>query len=303
MLRANPSKRRQLSVRAPDLFWRDGETGREGLALSSLVCANPECTCREVELVACRVGEWLTGVASSKGATSYFKRAGVPGQEAPGALPPVLRADLDIDTGELRFAKNAAADARDASALEWLREEMDGPLLDHLAGKMVRGKGFRPLTRLRVENFVPGNMVLFGEAYLHGRVDTHLIDGRRLGALDAYCVNPTCSCGEMRLQVSDGKRDFGSILLSLHDPRWAPRFEGGPEVNRVWDAFVRRYPDPGPFRKREKLMKKAGFDIFIESRARSAPRIVVPEVGRNQPCPCGSGKKYKRCCLGKSSVA
>jgi tetratricopeptide (TPR) repeat protein len=22
-------------------------------------------------------------------------------------------------------------------------------------------------------------------------------------------------------------------------------------------------------------------------------------VGRNQPCPCGSGKKYKRCCLGK----
>jgi uncharacterized protein YecA (UPF0149 family) len=22
-------------------------------------------------------------------------------------------------------------------------------------------------------------------------------------------------------------------------------------------------------------------------------------VGRNKPCPCGSGKKYKRCCLGK----
>jgi len=20
-------------------------------------------------------------------------------------------------------------------------------------------------------------------------------------------------------------------------------------------------------------------------------------VGRNQPCPCGSGKKYKRCCM------
>ena len=22
----------------------------------------------------------------------------------------------------------------------------------------------------------------------------------------------------------------------------------------------------------------------------------VPKVGRNQPCPCGSGKKYKQCC-------
>ncbi|MBQ2342967.1 MAG: SEC-C domain-containing protein [Acidaminococcaceae bacterium] len=21
-----------------------------------------------------------------------------------------------------------------------------------------------------------------------------------------------------------------------------------------------------------------------------------PEVGRNDPCPCGSGKKYKNCC-------
>ena len=22
----------------------------------------------------------------------------------------------------------------------------------------------------------------------------------------------------------------------------------------------------------------------------------LPKVGRNQPCPCGSGKKYKNCC-------
>ncbi|WP_418531070.1 SEC-C metal-binding domain-containing protein, partial [Hominenteromicrobium sp.] len=21
-----------------------------------------------------------------------------------------------------------------------------------------------------------------------------------------------------------------------------------------------------------------------------------PKVGRNDPCPCGSGKKYKKCC-------
>ncbi len=27
-------------------------------------------------------------------------------------------------------------------------------------------------------------------------------------------------------------------------------------------------------------------------------RREVPKVGRNDPCPCGSGKKYKRCCGG-----
>ena len=25
-------------------------------------------------------------------------------------------------------------------------------------------------------------------------------------------------------------------------------------------------------------------------------RKQVPKVGRNDPCPCGSGKKYKKCC-------
>ena len=31
-------------------------------------------------------------------------------------------------------------------------------------------------------------------------------------------------------------------------------------------------------------------DEFVEPRA-------SPKIGRNQPCPCGSGKKYKKCCL------
>jgi hypothetical protein len=29
----------------------------------------------------------------------------------------------------------------------------------------------------------------------------------------------------------------------------------------------------------------------------------LPEkIGRNEPCPCGSGQKYKNCCLGKAAV-
>jgi uncharacterized protein len=27
-----------------------------------------------------------------------------------------------------------------------------------------------------------------------------------------------------------------------------------------------------------------------------APMLLGPKIGRNEPCPCGSGKKYKRCC-------
>ncbi|MGA2584335.1 MAG: SEC-C metal-binding domain-containing protein [Tepidisphaeraceae bacterium] len=32
-------------------------------------------------------------------------------------------------------------------------------------------------------------------------------------------------------------------------------------------------------------------------------RNAAPKIGRNDPCPCGSGKKYKKCCLNRSSNA
>ncbi|MDR1414170.1 MAG: SEC-C domain-containing protein [Puniceicoccales bacterium] len=37
---------------------------------------------------------------------------------------------------------------------------------------------------------------------------------------------------------------------------------------------------------------------------KSAPKIVIrhsaiPKINRNDPCPCGSGKKYKKCCGAK----
>jgi uncharacterized protein len=34
------------------------------------------------------------------------------------------------------------------------------------------------------------------------------------------------------------------------------------------------------------------------SAHRSEPRHSTSKVGRNDPCPCGSGKKYKKCCGG-----
>jgi uncharacterized protein YecA (UPF0149 family) len=34
-----------------------------------------------------------------------------------------------------------------------------------------------------------------------------------------------------------------------------------------------------------------------KQRARESTRGDGHTVGRNDPCPCGSGKKYKHCCL------
>lgn len=38
------------------------------------------------------------------------------------------------------------------------------------------------------------------------------------------------------------------------------------------------------------------YDEIPEQEAKPEPmRRAYPKVGRNEPCPCGSGKKYKHC--------
>ena len=71
----------------------------------------------------------------------------------------------------------------------------------------------------------------------------------------------------------------------------------------------RRWSDPWEFyrpgviaRRQDRWAKEAAQDNdeseydFAEPDVRTYVRD-VPKVGRNDPCPCGSGKKYKKCCL------
>ena len=39
------------------------------------------------------------------------------------------------------------------------------------------------------------------------------------------------------------------------------------------------------------------FDFMETMMNRPAPAAIPKDIGRNDPCPCGSGKKYKNCCM------
>ena len=41
------------------------------------------------------------------------------------------------------------------------------------------------------------------------------------------------------------------------------------------------------------------FEVLMENSAEGTQPAQHTKVGRNDPCPCGSGKKYKKCCAGK----
>ncbi len=46
----------------------------------------------------------------------------------------------------------------------------------------------------------------------------------------------------------------------------------------------------------ESPMAKAGLGSKGSSKPKAAAAVAGKKVGRNDPCPCGSGKKYKHCC-------
>jgi hypothetical protein len=46
----------------------------------------------------------------------------------------------------------------------------------------------------------------------------------------------------------------------------------------------------------EKFIQNPQPELFDDSQQNFVPVRMEPKIGRNDPCPCGSGKKYKKCC-------
>ena len=52
--------------------------------------------------------------------------------------------------------------------------------------------------------------------------------------------------------------------------------------------------------REDAFFRKEGDEWFyVEGNvyAKQPVRRETPKIGRNDPCPCGSGKKYKKCCM------
>jgi len=72
------------------------------------------------------------------------------------------------------------------------------------------------------------------------------------------------------------------------------------------DSIGDRYSKKLDERKLSDLAKRArskddieAEEKLIEDTDKVEPIKADQTAGRNDPCPCGSGKKYKKCCWGK----
>ena len=75
---------------------------------------------------------------------------------------------------------------------------------------------------------------------------------------------------------------------------------GGPEDERGTVEFSAHYHLNGccDLHEKSNFVRREGRWVYHSGDFYSGgtQRRKVPKVGRNEPCPCGSGKKFKKCC-------
>ncbi len=111
--------------------------------------------------------------------------------------------------------------------------------------------------------------------------------------------------------MDDLKQGIHLQSYAQHDPVVAYKNEGyeifQAMVQAIREETIRRLFTvqlrPTQEVKRERVAQETGTGAATNSPVKKQPIKKAAKVGPNDPCPCGSGKKYKKCCMQKDKEA
>ena len=127
---------------------------------------------------------------------------------------------------------------------------------------------------------------------------------------DQYCVNPECECTDvyfdfLRVEApAQGEPHIAQELRATYDSRrdtfkpgtapWPER----PALKTLTHALREAYPSlAAEIRKRRTTLRTLYRNAQAREQWDATPSPVPAAKTRpNEPCPCGSGRKYKKCC-------
>lgn len=159
-----------------------------------------------------------------------------------------------------------------------------------------------------------------------------VFEGRDFLVEDHYCANPLCDCQEVHVEFWERVHQFFPERRITIEQCLMARFSLEGKLNEIdfsqetasttkylLQAWRRRCGyQLKEFRRRYELLKTIGarsFPVKPKATARMdanqqlppqkrAPQIHPPQqVRRNEPCPCGSGLKFKRCCARRTNFS
>ena len=287
-------------------LWR-GLSSPRTLALAESYCTNPECTC-DIAHIEVEERDPGTGRASAPvrlesalaGGTVAFpenhkandSEKEILGQAAGG----LTKAHLSILRRHYEEAKDWGGE-RYWKEADWTRLE-DGVLV------------------YWTEVFPRVKPLVFGEGNRHYLAE------------DSYCISPLCDCTEAHIAIYQvppappRRRLLNAIARLFGRPPSYPRLtatllgdvtydvktgklrvkESEEQPGRLRDIanglFEAAGNLPAELRSRYGFMRDFGRHVAEQKRLKTAPARTPFTAGRNDPCPCGSGLKYNKCCLG-----
>ena len=111
--------------------------------------------------------------------------------------------------------------------------------------------------------------------------------------------------------MDDLKQGIGLRSYGQHDPVIAYKEEGyqmfEAMISAIRDETIRRLfmiqLRPKQELKREKVAKETGTSGDSIVKKQPVRKTTEQKIGPNDPCPCGSGKKYKKCCMQKDKAS
>ena len=150
----------------------------------------------------------------------------------------------------------------------------------------------------------------FGYSEVYGESDTEKFifeyKDRKYFVDDQYCTNPKCNCNEAILSFIDiiPDRDKLEAQFVLRVPLGTGDYEiefndhiDKDEIKLIFTRYMEHIQDIGLMKNRYKKMQEYGKKRSLRHKQKQdTPKVVSLKVGRNDPCLCGSGKKYKKCC-------
>jgi hypothetical protein len=272
-----------------------GEDERE-FVLTADCCGNPDCTCTDVML------RFLEFTPDEPGEGVRF-RVDVEPEPWQEKSPPAR----DECEGALvsEFLSDAPEELKEA-----LREFRDS---QRATGRSIRAYPFSP-DELGGRELVPFSHILDPHGSVsHGgpAYSFNLMDRDRHFIIDdLYCAAPACQCEEALLLFYERTGTDTEMVLDKPFAVRVPFDDGEPvsfeesgrqpldQARRLLDALRDERPDlVSVLRGRYRRIKEAAAHHVEAAPVIAArPDAAFKAVGRNAPCPCGSGKKYKRCC-------
>lgn len=304
------------------IIWDDGTpTGprRGWLVRPEPMCSRSRCGCSRVDVKIQCVDDRLLSVEVEGGELVPQWRM------APSDPQRIILASIDLHSGRVMAPSRHEQGEPGPIDDEWaqrLTATLPGAVLETLWQRLERSKGRRAdrLAKRPPSSWTYGDLLLWSDIASQERFDVYVLPEGRISAITMFCPAPSCDCREVLVDLRPcdigelcdeaGRGPDGSVKVRFDgSPPGVEAYEPGAEdeVQAVWDAYVRRWPD---YRRRLEDQYERGRRALAGSIARP---IADPEpaaqskqrvqVGRNEPCPCGSGRKYKRCCLQRDRLA